>query len=105
MCFFYKKKKKIDTIDKSYIIQVRGRVYKSKYEQIIVLDLKSQLKSAIKDSTFSEFLQLKKYLREFLNDTYPGAKRSPIDYVKLLSMPDIKPDAAIKGIAPLSQIC
>ena len=48
---------------------------------------------------------MKKYLREFLNDTYPGAKRSPIDYVKLLSMPDIKPDMAIKGIVPLSQSC
>ena len=32
-----------------------------------------------------------------MRDTYPGAKRSPIDYVKLLAMPDIKPDMAIKG--------
>ena len=49
-------------------------------------------------SKFQLFSQLKKYLKEFLNDVYPGAKRSPIDYVKMMAMPDIDPDTAIEGI-------
>ena len=47
---------------------------------------------------------MKRYLRDFLRDTYPGAKKSPVDYVKLLAMPDIKPDMAIKGTKKLDQI-
>ena len=42
--------------------------------------------------------QLVNYLKEFLRDTYPGAKRSPVEMIRMMAMPDIKPDTAIKGI-------
>ena len=41
--------------------------------------------------------QLKKYLKDFLVEVYPGAKSSPVDYVKMMAMPDIEPDTAIEG--------
>ena len=42
-------------------------------------------------------LQLAQYLKSFLKDTYPGAKKSPVEMVKMMAMPDIKPDTAIAG--------
>ena len=41
--------------------------------------------------------QLKKYLKDFLVEVYPGAKSSPVYYVKMMAMPDIDPDTAIEG--------
>ena len=37
------------------------------------------------------------YLKQFLQETYPGAKKSPVEMVKMMAMPDIKPDTAIEG--------
>ena len=42
-------------------------------------------------------LQLATYLKQFLQETYPGAKKSPVEMVKMMAMPDIKPDTAIEG--------
>ena len=42
-------------------------------------------------------LQLAEHLKSFLKDTYPGAKKSPVEMVKMMAMPDIKPDTAIAG--------
>ena len=44
------------------------------------------------------YLQLKKYFKEFLADVYPGATKSPTDFIKMMAMPDIEPDTAIEGI-------
>ena len=41
--------------------------------------------------------QLKKYLKEFLKDTYPGARSSPGLMVRMMGTPDIQPDTAIAG--------
>ena len=38
-----------------------------------------------------------KYLDEFINETYPGAKKSPVDMVKMMAAPEIKPDATLAG--------
>ena len=38
-----------------------------------------------------------KYFDEFINDTYPGAKKSPVDMVKMMATPEIKPDATLAG--------
>ena len=41
--------------------------------------------------------QLKKYIIEFLKDTYPGARSSPALMARLMGTPDIQPDTAIAG--------
>ena len=38
-----------------------------------------------------------RYLNEFINETYPGAKKSPVDMVKMMATPEIKPDATLAG--------
>ena len=42
-------------------------------------------------------LQFDKYFKEFLNDTYPGARSSPALMVGMMGAPDIQPDTAIAG--------
>ena len=42
-------------------------------------------------------MQFEKYFKEFLKDTYPGARSSPTLMVQMMGLPDIQPDTAIAG--------
>ena len=46
---------------------------------------------------FFIILQFEKYFKEFLKDTYPGARSSPTLMVQMMGLPDIQPDTAIAG--------
>ena len=37
------------------------------------------------------------YLKAFLRDVYPGAKKSPVNMAKMLAMPDVGPHESIEG--------
>ena len=37
-------------------------------------------------------------MKEFLKDTYPGARQSPTQMIRMMATPDIQPDVAIAGI-------
>ena len=43
------------------------------------------------------YLQLVTYFNEFINATYPGAKKSPVEMVKMMATPEIKPDVTLAG--------
>ena len=38
-----------------------------------------------------------KYFGEFLTDIYPGAKRNPVEMVKVWATPEINPDVLLRG--------
>ena len=40
------------------------------------------------------------YFDEFINATYPGAKKSPVEMVKMMATPEIKPDVTLAGKLP-----
>ena len=42
-------------------------------------------------------LQIDKYYKEFLNNVYPGAKKSPAEMVNMLATPEIDPSIKIAG--------
>ena len=37
------------------------------------------------------------YFDMFLNDVYPGAKKSPVELAKMMATPEISPDIMMKG--------
>ena len=37
------------------------------------------------------------YFDIFLNDVYPGAKKSPVELAKMMATPEISPDVMMKG--------
>ena len=46
------------------------------------------------------FFQLVTYFNEFINATYPGAKKSPVEMVQMMATPEIKPDVTLAGKLP-----
>ena len=43
------------------------------------------------------YFQLVTYFNEFINATYPGAKKSPVEMVQMMATPEIKPDVTLAG--------
>ena len=37
------------------------------------------------------------YFEMFLRDIYPGAKRSPVEWIRMMATPEINPDVTMAG--------
>ena len=37
------------------------------------------------------------YFNDFINAAYPGAMKSPVEMVKMMATPEIKPDVTLAG--------
>ena len=46
------------------------------------------------------YFQLVTYFNEFINATYPGARKSPVEMVQMMATPEIKPDVTLAGKLP-----